>query len=476
MVVELLAAVGLLSGVTAWGSAILALGCLLVPVSLWLVRTGDDAAGLPVVLRSFALAVPAVLVMVQGRHSAGPDVVSWLSGLPVAHLVTVVVTMVLAVVSLGLRLHGRRPAAFDAPPANVPPFAAPPRHSTAVPPPSAIPSQPSTVDARLSTVDARSTIDPRSIVDVQPSTVDALSRVDAQPSTIDASSTVDGRSTVDRRRFAAALIRPGPELTIGMATYDDFDGVYFTIQALRLYHDLEDTELLVVDNYGCSQTADFVRGWARSRYILAKDVVGTAAPKDLVFRKASGQAVLCCDSHVLFVPGAIARLRRFYREHPDCGDLLQGPLVYDDGELVSTHFDPVWRDQMWGIWATDERGYDRDGEPFEIPMQGLGVFSCRAEAWPGFHPEFRGFGGEEGYLHLKFRRAGRRCLCLPWLRWMHRFGRPRGVPYPLTVEDKLRNYLLGHAELGLDPAPVLSHFAQYLPADRIDHIAAQITG
>ena len=33
-------------------------------------------------------------------------------------------------------------------------------------------------------------------------------------------------------------------LTIGMATYNDFDGVYFTLQALRLYQDLTDTELL----------------------------------------------------------------------------------------------------------------------------------------------------------------------------------------------------------------------------------------
>jgi hypothetical protein len=26
-------------------------------------------------------------------------------------------------------------------------------------------------------------------------------------------------------------------LTIGMPVYDDFDGMYFTIQALRMYHD-----------------------------------------------------------------------------------------------------------------------------------------------------------------------------------------------------------------------------------------------
>jgi hypothetical protein len=109
-------------------------------------------------------------------------------------------------------------------------------------------------------------------------------------------------------------------------------------------------------------------------------------------------------------------------------------------------------------------------------MQGLGVFSCRKAAWLSFHPGFRGFGGEEGYIHEKFRQAGRRCLCLPWLRWMHRFGRPNGVQYPLIVEDKLRNYVLGHAELGLDLAPVLEHFAAFLPQERVLAIAQQALG
>ena len=141
---------------------------------------------------------------------------------------------------------------------------------------------------------------------------------------------------------------------------------------------------------------------------------------------------------------------------------------------ISTHFDPVWRGEMWGIWATDPRGKDPEGDPFEIPMQGLGVFSCRKGAWPGFNPMFRGFGGEEGYIHEKFRRAGGRCLCLPWLRWTHRFSRPAGIEYPLTVEEKLRNYLIGHAELGLDPTPVLSHFSEILPEDHVVAVAAEV--
>lgn len=263
------------------------------------------------------------------------------------------------------------------------------------------------------------------------------------------------------------------ELTIGMATYNDFDGVYFTLQALRLFHDLRDTELLVIDNYGCKETRTFVERWAQARYVLATGAVGTAAARDLVFREARGESVLCCDCHVLFAPGAIARLKGYYMEHPDTPDLIQGPMLYDDLRSISTHLEPEWREQFWGTWATDPRGEDPEGEPFEIPSQGLGAFSCRKDAWLGFNPRFRGFGGEEGYIHEKFRRAGRRCLCLPGLRWMHRFGRPGGVPYPLTVDDKLRNYLIGHAELGMDPVPVLRHFSDYLAHDAVVALARE---
>ena len=42
-----------------------------------------------------------------------------------------------------------------------------------------------------------------------------------------------------------------PKLTVGMATYDDYDGAYFSIQALRLYHPevIADIELVVIDNH-----------------------------------------------------------------------------------------------------------------------------------------------------------------------------------------------------------------------------------
>jgi len=258
-------------------------------------------------------------------------------------------------------------------------------------------------------------------------------------------------------------------LTVGMPTYNDFDGVFFTVQALRLYQDLADTEILVVDNYGCEHTRAFIEHCADPaiRYVLRTEITGTAPAKDRVFREARGDAVLCCDSHILFAPDAIARLKAWWRDHPGSRDLVQGPLLHDDLISVSTHFEPVWSDEMWGTWATDPRGLDPDADPFDIPMQGLGVFSCLRDAWPGFNPLFRGFGGEEGYLQEKVRQRGGRTLCLPFLRWSHRFGRPNGVPYPLFSEHKFRNYLIGHHELGLDLRPVLEHFDGRLSAPAI---------
>lgn len=261
------------------------------------------------------------------------------------------------------------------------------------------------------------------------------------------------------------------ELTVGMATYDDFDGVYFTLQALRLYQDTENVELLVVDNFGCDATKGFVEHWAGGRYVLARESQGTAAPRDRVFHEAEGEAVLCCDSHVLFASGVIGRLKAFYRDNPDCDDLLQGPLLYDDTNNVTTHFGPDWGAQMWGKWALDPRGLTPDSEPFEVPMQGLGAFSCRRGSWLGFNPRFRGFGGEEGYIHEKYRQAGRRTLCLPWFRWLHRFARPGRVPYRSTSEDRLHNYIVGHAELGLDLAPIFGHFREVLPDETVARVA-----
>ena len=254
------------------------------------------------------------------------------------------------------------------------------------------------------------------------------------------------------------------KITVGMATYKDFDGVYFSLASLRFYQSAaHPVEMIVVDNFGepnpegvgCPATKKAVTELG-GRYFHVPQAKGTAAPRDLVFREATGDVVVCTDCHVLLENGTIDRLAEFYRDPARARDMVQGPLLSDDMAGLSTHFDPIWRKRMYGVWATDPRG--RGTEPFEIQMQGLGMFAMRKDAWPGFNPLFKGFGGEEGYIHEKVRQRGGKVWCHPGMRWMHRFGRPGGTPYPHRVADRIANYLIGRAELGLNNDDVLDHF------------------
>lgn len=273
--------------------------------------------------------------------------------------------------------------------------------------------------------------------------------------------------------------RMAPSITIGMATYDDYDGVYFTVQAIRLYHPetAAEAEFLVIDNHPdgpCAADLKALEKWVPNlRYIAFDRVQGTAA-RDAIFRRASAEFVLCVDCHVLFIPGALRKLLDYFLAHPETTDLLQGPLLYDDLGAISTHMDPKWSAGMYGVWARDDRAMDDSAPPFEIEFQGLGAFGCRRAAWPGLNPRLHGFGGEEGYLQEKFRRAGGRTLCLPFLRWVHRFGRPMGVPYRNTWEDRIRNYMIVADETGRDSSAALDHFRSHLGRETAERILAGV--
>ncbi len=276
-------------------------------------------------------------------------------------------------------------------------------------------------------------------------------------------------------------------LCVGMATFDDFDGVWFTVQAIRLYHPevADDLSFVVLDNHPEGESAADLKGLDRRvpglRYLPFRGYRSTAA-RDLIFREADAEVVVCVDSHVLVAPGALRAILDWYDAHPDSRDLIQGPLLSDDlSHVVGTHFADTWGGGMYGQWATDPR-VDQPGiEPFDIPMQGLGLFACRRDAWPGLNPRLRGFGGEEGYLHEKVRQGGGRVLCHPQVRWAHRFTRPGGPPYRPTWEDRIRNYRLGWGEVGWDTAPMEDHFRQHLgelheadPQGILDQTARQV--
>jgi hypothetical protein len=273
------------------------------------------------------------------------------------------------------------------------------------------------------------------------------------------------------------------KLTIGMATYDDFDGVFFSIQSLRMYHPIcqgQDIEFLVLDNNPNSEHGKeckkFVETAVGGKYIPYHGKP-SSFNKYKIVDYASGEYILIIDCHVLIESGGIQHLLEYFNKNYPCKNLVQGPLLYDDLINISTHFDPVWRGDMYGIWSTNRQAYDAR-LPFEIPMQGMGLLAFKKSEWHGINPHFKGFGGEEGYISEKFRTWGGKNVCLPNLKWNHRFGRPNGVKYPLILEDRVWNYFIGWLEITQDPNhPIIQeikkHFSKRIPEQSINNIYAQ---
>lgn len=260
-------------------------------------------------------------------------------------------------------------------------------------------------------------------------------------------------------------------LSIGMAVYDDLRGLKWTIQCLRDYPLPSGTELVVVNNNPDSQLGQEIRNWivnwvrphTQLAYIDYGEIKGTAPAKNKVFDIATGDIVCCIDAHVRIQVGGIESLLSYFASNPDTPNLVQGPLVYDDLKKIDTHFADGWRGGMWGMLAEDVRGHG--SEPFEIPAQGMGLFACRKSAWLGFNPAFREFGGEEWYIHEKFRQAGAKCICIPQLLWWHDFTKGHGVAYPASGKAKIRNYIIGLTELGLPLDRARRHFVEGLNED-----------
>ncbi len=243
------------------------------------------------------------------------------------------------------------------------------------------------------------------------------------------------------------------KLTVGMATYDDHDGVYFTIQALRMYFPIcmtDEVEFIVIDNNPKGKHGEpnkkLIKWVGPNAKYIPYTHRTTTAVRNEIFRNATGQYTISLDCHVMLMPGALDALLKYYADNPDCKDIVQGPLMYDGLLGCLTHFKPIWGKHMYGRWGTNTAGLD-SGEAFDIPMQGLGVFSCETKNWRGFNNLFKGFGGEEGYIHEKFRQMGGRSVCIPDFKWVHRFARPEGVKYPLVLSDRVWNYFIGWMEL-----------------------------
>lgn len=275
-----------------------------------------------------------------------------------------------------------------------------------------------------------------------------------------------------------------PVLTVGMLTYDDFDGVYFTIQSIRINHcDVANKiRFLIIDNnpgsdQGKALAATFGNNKDVSYYPLAhsnfandkhdfKVRTSSTSLRNLVFELAETPYVLCLDGHVLLQPKSLERLIRFYEANPQCHDLIQGPLFNEAGSVIATSMQPNFRGGNFGTWTEgDKRCDDPAGDPYEIPMHGMGLFACTQAGWPRFGIGMRGFGGEEGTIHERFRLLGRKCWVVPFLGWTHRFARPGGVPYKIDLTEKIRNLIREFRSVALPTDIIKEYFRDKLDSN-----------
>lgn len=277
--------------------------------------------------------------------------------------------------------------------------------------------------------------------------------------------TEDGRKVVDRKPC---------RLTFGMAVGagEEFSAIWATINNI-LMHDKQifddlNAEVLVVNCGGDPKFIDSTKRWTttkprigsvpRGRFIQWQGPDGSSQPRNAVFDYALGDVVICVDPHVMLAQGAIKAIVDWLADHPL--DMVSGPLEDDNGKL-SWFQRPKWAAGALGLWADNlgrlsgpfkdwqvEVQGDRS-KPFEIWQQGMGLFACRREAWPGFHRDARGWGGCETFAASSIRARGGKVICHPDARWRHRFQRPFKVEWTATKEQQLRNYLIGFHSLGL---------------------------
>jgi len=249
-------------------------------------------------------------------------------------------------------------------------------------------------------------------------------------------------------------------ITIGMPTYANSCELWFTLQSLRMYQDVDDVEILVVDNLGGEAVKKVCRD-CKVRYELWNKVNGTGPVRNKIFDLAENPFVLVIDSHVLLWPGAIKKLKFWLAENWDkAKNLIHGPLVMSSLENAVRYYNNEWRAEMWGTWG-ELTPPELIKNEIEIELMGCGLFGCRKDSWLRFADGIRGFAGVEGVIHEKYRKNGRAVLSLPFLKWVHRF-RPEGeaVKYPLVLQDRIRNFVLGFNELEMDKSVLYEHFGR----------------
>jgi hypothetical protein len=236
-------------------------------------------------------------------------------------------------------------------------------------------------------------------------------------------------------------------LDIGLPYCGDLTGLAMTLSGMaieRHIHGLNDLTFTVVDNSGTRSGEPLAKEHG-AKYVYHPTPTGASPARRALFDGSMAKWQACLDDHCQFLHGDLARLVAWCREN-ETDDLYHGVMLksrVSDGENLAvhwTHCETRWNpDGLFGVPSRNHVILKDDSRPWPIPMGWSWFFMARPETFLGVHPEARGFANE-GYLDLKYRLAGRKVWCLPFVRTTHVF-KAKG-PKPNLWVDRARNNLL----------------------------------
>ena len=227
-----------------------------------------------------------------------------------------------------------------------------------------------------------------------------------------------------------------PLLSIVIPVRGKANELWFTLQGLMHAGFNEHVEILVVDNEPSADVREVCEYFSRPclRYVEAGEIKGVNYPRSVGASQARGEWLLVLDSHVLMQPGSWAQIRDRIESgaYPPralihFGVSFGAPLVWGAYRLT---FDT----NFWGTWhhlvPADAQ------QPYPIAATGNWAFLTRLSDWQlcgGFNEEFRGYGGDEIYLQLKYWRAGGQVLLDPLVCGSHWSGPRAYTSTPLEL-------------------------------------------
>lgn len=271
-------------------------------------------------------------------------------------------------------------------------------------------------------------------------------------------------------------------LTVGTFFYGNELRLLSTIHSLQsqnITEDLRLVEVLLVVPFGevVTQRITHALNLLSNQFLVhivqpSIEVFHPSGFRDFLFCKAQAPYVLCLEAGIQIFPETLIALHNYFSNNPTSSDLLQGffQLKLHGETYVSKQGSWSFTDQKSAItslrWSPQLEPEDSAKETQEITtQQHLGLFACRRDAWLGFNPRFRGLGGEEGYLHTKFRQVHQRVFALPCLLWKYDTDLVDSQVRNVYWFDLLYNYAVGYRELGKDLKQLEVYLEKSLPSE-----------